>query len=204
MEKIEVGAGAGDNLVHAIALGAEMIRGLREVRSQIVIFTDGRAHSFGKRHPRDLRQIADLKQQLGDQLDIVMVDLARGGAENLAIVQSAIRGRVRRGRDTHVLTRVKNFGTNTAQARVELSLAGEKEPMGRQFTLLPGAEAVGTFACEDCHDIEPDFYRAGPHKLAFFKDGINAGCESCHGAAADSRRSSVDCRHRTPVDQVRH
>jgi len=142
LDKIETGAGAGDNLVRAIALGAEMIHGLREVRSQIVIFTDGRAHSFGKRHPRDLRQIADLKQQLGDQLDIVMVDLAQGGAENLAIIQSAVKGRVRLGRDTHVLTRVKNYGTNTSLARVELSLAGEKEPMGREFSLLPGAEAL--------------------------------------------------------------
>tara|TARA_B100001971_G_scaffold201366_1_gene214027 strand:- start:360 stop:2660 length:2301 start_codon:yes stop_codon:yes gene_type:complete len=142
LDKIETGAGAGDNLVRAIALGAEMIRGLREVRSQIVIFTDGRAHSFGKRHPRDLREIAELKQQLGDHLDIVMVDLAQGGAENLAIIQSAVKGRVRLGRDTHVMTRVKNYGTNTSLARVELSLAGEKEPMGREFSLLPGAEAV--------------------------------------------------------------
>ena len=43
---------------------------------------------------------------------------------------------------------------------------------------VPGAEAVGSLACEDCHDVEPEFYRAGPHKLAFFRDGINAGCES--------------------------
>ncbi|MBI07573.1 MAG: hypothetical protein CMM54_11380 [Rhodospirillaceae bacterium] len=142
VDKIGDGAGAGDNLVRAIALGAEMIRGLREVRSQIVIFTDGRAHSFGKRHPRDLRQIADLKRQLGDQLDIVMVDLAQGGAENLAIIQSTVKGRIRLGRDTHVLTRVKNYGTNSSLARVELSLAGEKEPMGREFSLLPGAEAI--------------------------------------------------------------
>jgi DmsE family decaheme c-type cytochrome len=49
---------------------------------------------------------------------------------------------------------------------------------------VPTAEAVGTFACEDCHNVEPDFYRDSPHKLAFFRDGINAGCESCHGAGS--------------------
>jgi len=46
------------------------------------------------------------------------------------------------------------------------------------------AEAVGTIACEDCHNVEPDFCRDSPHKPAFFRDGINAGCESCHGAGS--------------------
>lgn len=45
----------------------------------------------------------------------------------------------------------------------------------------PEAEAVGSAACEDCHDVEPDFYRKGYHKVAFFQGETNAGCESCHG-----------------------
>ncbi|MBW2294457.1 MAG: hypothetical protein JRG94_19420 [Deltaproteobacteria bacterium] len=49
---------------------------------------------------------------------------------------------------------------------------------------VPDAQAVGSLACEDCHDKEPEFYRAGAHKLAFFRDAINAGCESCHGAGS--------------------
>ena len=70
LDSIEVGAGAGDNLVHSVAVGAEMIRGLREHRSQLIILSDGRTHSFRKRHERDLRLIRELKEELGDQLDI--------------------------------------------------------------------------------------------------------------------------------------
>jgi len=49
---------------------------------------------------------------------------------------------------------------------------------------VPDAHAVGSLSCEDCHEPEPEFYREGGHRLAFFKDGVNAGCESCHGAGS--------------------
>ena len=142
LDTIEVGAGAGDNLVHSIAVGAEMIRGLREHRSQIVVLSDGRTHSFRKRHERDLRLINDLKEELGEQLDVTLVDLAKGDAENIAIVHSEIKGRVRRGRDAHVLTRVRNFGAEKQSARIEFAIAGEREPMYKDFALEPGTEAL--------------------------------------------------------------
>ena len=46
---------------------------------------------------------------------------------------------------------------------------------------VPEATSIGSNACADCHDTEPDFYRKGSHQLAFFQNTRNAGCESCHG-----------------------
>lgn len=46
---------------------------------------------------------------------------------------------------------------------------------------VPDAIPVGSESCSDCHDLEPDFYRQGPHQLAFFEGSSGAGCESCHG-----------------------
>ena len=46
---------------------------------------------------------------------------------------------------------------------------------------VAGATAVGTEVCSDCHSAEPDFYRTGHHRVAFFQGETSAGCESCHG-----------------------
>ncbi|MFP6656102.1 MAG: cytochrome c3 family protein [Myxococcota bacterium] len=46
---------------------------------------------------------------------------------------------------------------------------------------VPDATAVGSETCSDCHSSEPDFYRVGHHRSAFFQDETSAGCESCHG-----------------------
>ena len=46
---------------------------------------------------------------------------------------------------------------------------------------VPEATSIGSDACSDCHDSEPDFYRKGNHQLAFFQNTKNVGCESCHG-----------------------
>ena len=46
---------------------------------------------------------------------------------------------------------------------------------------VPDATAVGSEVCSDCHSAEPDFYRKGHHRVAFFQGETSAGCESCHG-----------------------
>jgi DmsE family decaheme c-type cytochrome len=46
---------------------------------------------------------------------------------------------------------------------------------------VPEAKPVGSVVCGDCHEAEPDFYRTGHHRVAFFQGASAAGCESCHG-----------------------
>ncbi len=45
----------------------------------------------------------------------------------------------------------------------------------------PQAVAVGSVSCSDCHTKEPNFYKGGYHREAFFHSATSGGCESCHG-----------------------
>jgi len=51
---------------------------------------------------------------------------------------------------------------------------------------VPGAKYIGSKECEQCHeDISRDFATADHSRLiASGKNGLNAGCESCHGPAS--------------------
>lgn len=143
LETVEPGDGGGPGLLRAVARCCEMVRGRREVRSQIVILTDRRASAFESRNRRDSAVISGMQESMGDKLDIILMDLSTGRAENLAIVDSYLRGRqVRMGDDAHVVTTLKNHGEEARRTKLSMSVAGNPEPATKEIELAPGEEVV--------------------------------------------------------------
>ncbi len=143
LEEMQPGDGTGPGLIRAIAESVEMVRGRREVKSQIVVITDRFAGAFESRHQGDMATIESLVESMGDQLDVVIVDVSTGEAENLAIILADLRGgRVRIGDDAHVVTRVKNLGMTNQVAKLAMIVGGRKEAPFRNLVLEPGDEVV--------------------------------------------------------------
>ena len=135
--------GSGRGLLHAIAAAGDLLRGRREVRSQIVVLTDLRATAFATRNQRDLLRLALTRADLGDRLDLILVDLATGATENLAITEARVRGsRVKVGDDAHILARLRNSGTNDRTAKIQLAIGNQPDPAIKEIPLAAGAEAV--------------------------------------------------------------
>ena len=135
--------GSGRGLLHAIAAAGDLLRGRREVKSQIVVLTDVRATAFAARNQKDLLRLARARADLGDKLDLILVDLATGATENLAITDARVRGsRVKVGDDAHILTRLRNSGTNDRTAKLQLAIGNQPDPAIKEIPLAPGAEAV--------------------------------------------------------------
>ena len=135
--------GSGRGLLHAIAAAGDLLRGRREVRSQIVVLTDLRATAFATRNQRDLLRLARARADLGDRLDLILVDLATGATENLAITEARVRGsRVKVGDDAHILARLRNSGTNDRTAKIQLAIGNQPDPAIKEIPLAAGAEAV--------------------------------------------------------------
>jgi len=143
MANVEAGDGAGPGLVRAVAHACGMVRGRREVKSQIVVLTDLRASAFQTRNQQDLQQIIATQAELGDALEIVVVDVGGEDADNLAIVEARLRGDKARYRDdAQIIARVKNFGTKQRLAKLALTVGGKKEPSFRPLMLQGGEEVV--------------------------------------------------------------
>lgn len=135
--------GAGEGLIHAIGAAANLLRGRREVKSQIVVLTDLRATAFSIRNQKDLESFVRVRSDLGDKLDVVFVDLADAAADNVAITETRVRGgRVKVGDDAHVLATVRNTGSEAQTAKVQLAVGNQPDPNFAQVTLEPGAEAI--------------------------------------------------------------
>ena len=135
--------GSGRGLLHAIAAAGDLVRGRREVKSQIVVLTDLRATAFATRNQRDLLRLALTRADLGDRLDLILVDLATGATENLAITEARVRGsRVKVGDDAHILARLRNSGTNDRTAKIQLAIGNQPDPAIKEIPLAAGAEAV--------------------------------------------------------------
>lgn len=135
--------GSGRGLLHAIAAAGDLLRGRREVKSQIVVLTDLRATAFAARNQKDLLRLARARADLGDKLDLILVDLATGATENLAITEARVRGsRVKVGDDAHILARLRNSGTNDRTAKLQLAVGNQPDPAIKEIPLAPGAEAV--------------------------------------------------------------
>ena len=135
--------GSGRGLLHAIAAAGDLLRGRREVRSQIVVLTDLRATAFATRNQKDLLRLALTRADLGDRLDLILVDLATGATENLAITEARVRGsRVKVGDDAHILARLRNSGTNDRTAKIQLAIGNQPDPAIKEIPLAAGAEAV--------------------------------------------------------------
>ncbi len=135
--------GSGRGLLHAIATAGDLLRGRREVKSQIVVLTDLRATAFATRNQKDLLRLARARADLGDKLDLILVDLATGATENLAITDAHVRGsRVKVGDDAHIIARLRNSGTNDRTAKLQLAIGNQPDPAIKEIPLAPGAEAV--------------------------------------------------------------
>ena len=143
LPSVEAGDGAGPGLVRAVAHACGMVRGRREVKSQIVVLTDLRASAFQARNQQDLRQIADARAELGDALEIIVVDVGGQDVDNLAIIDARLRGGSARLRDdAQVIARVRNLGTERRAAKLVLTVGGKQEPSFRPLMLDPGEEVV--------------------------------------------------------------
>lgn len=144
LKGIETVDGAGCGLVSAVAAGCDLVAGRREAVSQIVVLTDLRANAFTAREQRDLQRIEQIRKARGEQLQIILVDLAAGvEIPNVAVVDAAVRGRgARVGDDAHVVARVVNSSTEKTTARMRLQIGDRKEPQTKDIPLEPGAEAV--------------------------------------------------------------
>ncbi len=143
LDFLRAGDGTGAGLVQAIANGGELMRGRREVKSQVIVLTDRRATAFETRNHRDLAAIKDLQDSMGDRLEIVLVDLGGDDVENLGLTAAELRGRtVRIGDDAHVVTTVRNFGVTNATGRLRLGVGGKKGRPSREIELEAGEHAV--------------------------------------------------------------
>ena len=143
LASIKAGDGTGPGLLRAVADACDMVRGRREVRSQIVVLTDLRASAFTTRQQDDLRRIGQARRDLGSALDLVFVDLAGGVGENIGIVEAVTRGGdVRVGDDVHILARVVNSGSAEKSTTLRLAVGGRFLATTRSLLLSPAAEAV--------------------------------------------------------------
>jgi hypothetical protein len=142
-DAVRVCDGSGDGLVHAIATAANLVRGRREVKSQIVVLTDRRATAFATRNQKDLDALDRARADLGEKLDLAFFELADEATENMAITAARLRGgAVKVGDDAHLIATVRNAGTEEQTATLQLVLGNQPDPAGAVVTLEPGAEAV--------------------------------------------------------------
>lgn len=135
--------GSGHGLIRAIALGCELVRGRREICSQVVVLTDLRSSAFEVRNAYDLRRIELAQRAMGDALQLLLVDVSRGASDNIGIVRASLRGRPPRvGDDAHVVVRVANSTTKPAKASLRLTVGNERQPGSKSISLDPGTDAV--------------------------------------------------------------
>ena len=135
--------GSGQGLLNALSTAADLVRGRREVKSQIVVLTDLRATAFATRNQKDLERLARARADLGDKLDLVFVDLSGGAKDNLAFTEAHIRGGlVKVGDDAHLLARLRNYGPDEKSAKLQLALGNQPDPALTEVSLAPGEEAV--------------------------------------------------------------
>jgi len=135
--------GSGSGLVHAIATAANLVRGRREVKSQVVVLTDRRETAFATRNQKDLDALDRGRADLGGKFDLVFLELADDATENIAITAARLRGGgVKVGDDAHLIATVRNAGTEEKTATLQLVLGNQPDPAVAAVTLEPGAEAV--------------------------------------------------------------
>ncbi len=142
LEKVAATDGTGAGLVHAVAAACKLVENRREVKSQIVVYTDMRAAAFTARAGGDLNVIHRVQKKLGDALEVVFVDLSGKTTENVAIQTAHIRGGPKVGDDAHVVATIVNKGEKPHSTKVGLTLGSRKAPASKQLELQPGDRAV--------------------------------------------------------------
>ncbi len=139
LQSIEVGDGSGPGLIHALARAAELVRGRKEVLSQIVVLTDGRASAFATRNRRDHETLTNIQRTMGGKMTIDIVDLGGAEIENAAILNAElIGGQARVGDDALLLTRLRNDGPHPLNGRLRSTMPGAEDIPERVLTLAPG------------------------------------------------------------------
>ena len=136
--------GSGCGLVEAVARAAEMLRGRREALSQVVVLTDMRASAFEQRNQRELTRLAEIRQAMGDKLQLLFVDVSSAAKiENLGFVEAHIRDKlVKIGDDAHLIGTLANSGSSERTAKVRVDVGEKQEPVVKEIVIAPGAEAV--------------------------------------------------------------
>ncbi len=140
---IEACDGAGPGLVRAVAAACEVLRGRREAKSQIVVFSDLQSNAFRTRHQDDLATIRTIQAAMGDKLDLVFCQVGDSAPANVAIVDARVRGnRVRVGDDAHIVARLANYGDEPATVAPTLELGGRKLPPAKKREIAAGQQIV--------------------------------------------------------------
>ena len=120
-----------------------MLRGRREISSEIIVLTNLHTSAFDHRSQLDLQRIAAARSDLGSSLHLLFVDLAPQATENLAITRASVRGRkVRVGADAHIISTIANTGTKEQTTKVTLSVGERKEPISKTVKIAPGSSAT--------------------------------------------------------------
>ena len=102
----------------------------------------------------------------------------------------------------HLLPPCARRGRNLALAAgglVLLLAAASCGTLGHQAVVLPevpGAKYVGSADCEQCHDEICRTFKTADHArlIAQGKNGLDAGCESCHGPCSLHEDSGGDVK----------
>ncbi|MBS3764448.1 MAG: BatA domain-containing protein, partial [Planctomycetes bacterium] len=156
--------GEGEGLVAALGRACGLLEGRHEIRSQIVVLSDMRRSAFAAKNQADIERIKRVKNDLGDRLDIVFVDVRTTAGSNFGLVEGYVRGGESQvGEDAHVVARIEHFseklvdtsagGTksdsedesekeNEQKAHARLRVGKQKEPFVRKIALQPGSSAV--------------------------------------------------------------
>ena len=134
---------SGSGLVEAVAVACDMLRGRREISSEVIVLTNLHKSGFEVRGQRDQERILEAQSELGDSLHLLFVDLSPKATENLAITSGYVRGReVMVGADAHVISTIVNTGQQEQTTKVTLAIGDRKEPFTRQVKIAPGSTAV--------------------------------------------------------------
>ena len=142
LASVRPGESSGPGLICGLAEACRILRGRREVRSQIVVLSDMRASAFARRQQEDLRLIAEVSREQGAAWDMAFVDLAPPAA-NVAIIDAHLRGgEARVGDDARILVRVRNESAEESKTEIRLAIAGRDAGESRQIVLPSAAEAV--------------------------------------------------------------
>ena len=85
----------------------------------------------------------------------------------------------------HWCQRRRGLALATASALLLLTVIS-CSTLTRQAVVLPevpGAKYIGSAECEQCHDVLYRDFKTADHArlIAQGKNGLDAGCESCHG-----------------------
>ncbi|NQT86767.1 VWA domain-containing protein, partial [bacterium] len=134
--------GTGPGLVTAVLEACQLVQNRREVRSQVVVFTDLAATAFSARSPQDMAALRAIQASMGESVEILFIDLSLQDRDNLAITSASVQNKeLIVGSDLHVMSTVRNFSGEEKAVKLRLEVGGRKEKAVREIALPAGGEA---------------------------------------------------------------